>query len=92
MTSDICSLTDENLRIGVDSNLQIMSKRIKTGIKFNVRLLDIPKMILDKYDGHQEYSKPLPIISNQNMNEYLKEIADICNIKKKITCHITRHN
>jgi len=89
--SDICDLTEQNLKTGIDGNLWIMSKRNKTGIKFNVRLLDIPKSIIDKYTGKQKDGKLLPMISNQNMNEYLHEIAGICQINKKITCHVARH-
>ncbi|WP_217447861.1 site-specific integrase [Maribellus comscasis] len=32
-----------------------------------------------------------PLISNQNLNAYLKEIADICTIKKHLTFHLARH-
>lgn len=89
--SDIHDLTEDNLKTGIDGNLWIMSKRNKTGIKFNVRLLDIPQSIIEKYVENQKDGKLLPIISNQNMNEYLHEIAELCNIKKKITCHQARH-
>jgi len=33
----------------------------------------------------------LPVNSNQRYNSYLKELADICNIKKHLTSHIARH-
>ncbi len=89
--SDIHDLTEDNLKTGIDGNLWIMSKRNKTGIKFNVRLLDIPLSIIEKYIENQKDGKLLPVISNQNMNEYLHEIAELCNIKKKITCHVARH-
>jgi site-specific recombinase XerD len=51
-------------------------------------------MIIDKYDNHPQSSnedKLLPILSNQKMNAYLKEIAAICNINKELTFHIARH-
>ena len=51
-------------------------------------------MIIDKYDNHPQSSnedKLLPILSNQKMNAYLKEIAAICEINKELTFHITRH-
>lgn len=32
-----------------------------------------------------------PILSNQKMNSYLKEIADVCGIKKNLTFHLARH-
>ena len=36
--------------------------------------------------------KILPVISNQKMNDYLKEIATVCGINKKITYHVARHS
>lgn len=33
----------------------------------------------------------LPVLSNQKMNSYLKEIADLCGIAKKLTFHMARH-
>jgi site-specific recombinase XerD len=33
----------------------------------------------------------LPVMSNQKMNAYLKEIADLCGINKRLTTHIARH-
>ena len=56
-----------------------------------VALLDIPKMILKKYKGKLPDGKILPVISNQKLNAYLKEIADICGIKKNLTFHLARH-
>lgn len=31
------------------------------------------------------------MLSNQKMNSYLKEIADLCGIEKPLTYHIARH-
>ena len=58
----------------------------------NVPLLDIPKMILEKYKGKLPDGKILPIISNQKLNAYLKEIADVCGVKKNLTFHTARHS
>lgn len=66
-----------------DGNLWIITKRVKTNTDVNVPLLDIPKMILKKYKGKLPDGKILPVISNQKLNAYLKEIADICGIKKE---------
>lgn len=33
----------------------------------------------------------LPVLSNQKLNSYLKEIADLCGINKNITFHLARH-
>ena len=50
--------------------------------------------ILKKYRDDprsQNNGKVLPIISNQQMNGYLKEIADLCGITKLLTFHTARH-
>ena len=48
-------------------------------------------MILDKYAGQLPQGKLLPVISNQKMNAYLKEIGDVCGINKNLTFHLARH-
>lgn len=88
---DICNLQENNIRTAFDGNLWIMANRQKTNVRFNVRLLNIPKQILDKYAGTQKDNKVLPVISNQKVNEYLKEIADLCGIDKRLTFHMARH-
>jgi hypothetical protein len=57
-------------------------KRHKTNVASNIRLLDIPKAILKKYEGKLPEGMLLPVISNQKMNEYLKEITAVCGINK----------
>ena len=88
---DVKNLTDKNLRTSFDGNLWIMTKRQKTKIESNILLLDVPKMILDKYKGKTIDNKLLPILSNQRMNSYLKEIGDVCEIDKELTFHLARH-
>ena len=48
-------------------------------------------MIIEKYRGRTKDGKLLPILSNQKMNSYLKEIGDVCGIKKNLTYHLARH-
>jgi site-specific recombinase XerD len=88
---DIFELTEDKIRKAFDGNLWIMTKRQKTDVNTNVRLLDIPMKILEKYKGKQKNGKVLPVISNQKINDYLEEIAEICGIGKKITFHVARH-
>ena len=60
----------------------------------NVPVLSIPQRILRKYEDNAECIKKgvlLPVISNQRMNAYLKEIADLCGITKRLTTHVARH-
>ena len=89
---DVFNLTESNIQQAFDNSLWIMTKRSKTGVKVNVRLLDIPNEIIQRYQGKQKNGKVLPVITNQKMNDYLKEIAAICNIDKTLTFHIARHS
>jgi hypothetical protein len=88
---DIFELTEDKIRKAFDGHLWIMTKRRKTDVNTNVRLLDIPLEILEKYKGKQKNGKVLPVISNQKINDYLEEIGDICAIEKKFTFHVARH-
>ena len=84
-------LRQENIQKSFDGNLWIITKRVKTNTDVNVPLLDIPKMILKKYKGKLPNGKILPVISNQKLNAYLKEIADLCGIQKRLTTHVARY-
>ena len=88
---DVFNLRETNIRKSFDGNMWIMGKRSKTNVSFNVPLLDVPKMILDRYKGTLPNGELLPIINNQKMNAYLKEIADMCGIDKILTFHVARH-
>lgn len=57
----------------------------------NVPLLDTSKMILKKYKGKLPSGRVLPIISNQKFNTYLKEIMEVCGIKKSLTLYLARY-
>ena len=69
----------------------IATSRHKTGVSCDIPLLEVPQKILLKYTGKDEKGRLLPILSNQKMNAYLKEIADLCSIEKNLTCHVARH-
>ena len=71
----------------------IMTRRKKTKVESNILLLDIPKAIIEKYSPSttSKDGKLFPILSNQKMNAYLKEIADICGLQKRLTFHLARH-
>ena len=88
---DVKNLTEKNIRTSFDGNLWIMTKRQKTKVESNILLLDVPKMILEKYKGKSPNNQLLPILSNQRMNSYLKEIGDVCEIDKELTFHLARH-
>lgn len=69
-----------------------MRHRQKTDTPVNVPLLKIPLAILKKYEGRLPKGELLPVLSNQKLNSYLKEIADLCGINKNITFHLARHS
>lgn len=90
---DVENLKRENIVKGNDGELWLKIFRQKTKSKSQVPLLPASLEILEKYNylekGFEE--KLLPVSSNQKMNGYLKEIADICEIRKKLTSHMGRH-
>lgn len=88
---DVYNLKESNIRTSFDGKLWIMTKRQKTDVNSNIPLLEVPRMILEKYKGKLPEGKILPISSNQKMNAYLKEIGDLCEIKKNLTFHLARH-
>jgi integrase len=90
---DVFNLTPANL-IEKSGKLWIMTNRQKTNEPVRVPLLPKALAIVEKYKGHPQAlaeGKVLPTLSNQKLNSYLKEIADICGITKPLTFHIARH-
>ena len=91
---DISNLTENNIVIGIDREKWIHTSRQKTGTASHIPLLTKALEIIEKYREHPKVlnsGKILPILSNQRMNSYLKEIADLCGITKTLTFHIARH-
>jgi site-specific recombinase XerD len=91
---DVKNLTTNNINYGIDGGKWIFTHRQKTESASKIPLLPIPEMIVEKYKNHPQCSnqnKLLPILTNQRMNSYLKEIAAACNINKELTFHIARH-
>ena len=91
---DLLELRNENIEIGIDGNRWIVMQRGKTGISFRIPLFSISEKIIHKYATHPEVifsGRLLPVPSNQKMNAYLKELADICGIDKELHTHLARH-
>ena len=91
---DVKNLTKSHISHGIDGEQWIFTHRQKTESASKIPILPITQMIIDKYDNHPQSNnedKLLPILSNQKMNAYLKEIAAICEINKELTFHIARH-
>lgn len=88
---DLANLRVDNIQKMFDGRLWIVTHRQKTNTKVTVPLLTPAIKILKKYEGKYLDGQLLPIINNQKLNCYLKEIADICGIEKNLTFHLARH-
>ncbi len=91
---DVFNLTQSHIIIGIDGEKWISTNRQKTESASKIPILPVTKSIIEKYEKHPQClneNRLLPILSNQKMNAYLKELADICEIPKELTFHIARH-
>lgn len=92
--ADVKKIAPQNLVTGMDGKKWLFVNRTKTGTSSHVPLLPTALSILNKYEHDlcfKERGKLLPVLSNQKMNAYLKEIADSSGIKKDLTFHTARH-
>jgi len=91
---DAYQLRNTDIATGIDGGMWIITTRQKTNSSTRLPLLPPAVAILTKYQEHPKCvsnSTVLPVLTNQKMNSYLKEIADLCGIRKKLTFHIARH-
>jgi site-specific recombinase XerD len=79
---------------GIDGQKWVYTSRQKTDTSSRIPLLPQAMELMAKYEDHPQCTNDgllLPVLSNQKMNSYLKEIADACGINKELTYHIARH-
>lgn len=91
---DMQKLTLDHIKKGKKGESWIITDRTKTDTDSNVPLLPIALDIIEKYKDYpliEKKGKLLPVLSNQKMNAYLKEIATLCGIEKNLSCHLARH-
>lgn len=92
--ADVQKLKRSEIVIGIDGEKWIFTKRQKTDSASRIPLLPVALSILRLYEDDPQCKlrdRVLPVLSNQKMNSYLKEIADSCGINKNLTYHIARH-
>lgn len=92
--ADIFKFENDAVIRGLDGEYWLKTNRQKSGVKESVPLLPIALAIIKKYSDNTycvTNNKLLPVNSNQRYNAYIKEIADLCGIKKHLTTHIARH-
>ncbi len=87
--NEMTNLEKSHIVKGFDGNEWINMKRLKTQQNLSIPLLTKSKFIIEKYNNAHEV-KVLPSFSNQKFNAYLKEIADIVGIEKRLTHHLAR--
>ncbi|WP_241489270.1 site-specific integrase [Chryseobacterium indologenes] len=90
---DAYQLKWSNIKEADDGSLWIMSNRQKSKSDTDISLLPKALEIMDKYKHHPLCLKRgtvLPVRSNQKMNEYLKETADLCEVRTKLNTHKAR--
>ena len=91
---DIKNLRRGNCILDEDLDSWVKTRRKKTGIRTNVLAIPPLKRIIEKYQNNPEClndNRLIPDRSNTNVNAYLKEIADLCNIDKNLTWYVGRH-
>ncbi len=92
--ADVKKLSTDHIVVNMKGQPIIKTQRSKTNTRSVVPLLLPAETILKKYSSFREVNDEgllLPVISNQKLNAYLKEIAHLCMIKKKLTFHLARH-
>jgi integrase len=92
--ADVQKLKRLDIVVGHDGEKWIHTERVKTETATRVPLLPQAMRIIERYKDHPQCvneGKLLPVMSNAKMNEYLKEIAERCQISKKMTFHTARH-
>ena len=92
--ADVIKLNPSDLLAGSNNERWVCTSRTKTKTASMILFIPPAIVILEKYSKNPELianGKVLPGISNQRINSYVKEIADVCGISKKFTFHIARH-
>lgn len=87
---DIKNLTTENITI-LGGSPWIVSKRQKTGVPFQIKLMDIPMQIIKRYEPYRISNNLFNIGSHDTINKRIKEVAKLCGIEKRTSFHLSRH-
>jgi len=90
--TDMKNLTKGNIQTSFDGHTWLMTSRQKTGVDSNIRLLDVAKHIIEKYDGLAKDNHLLPVPAYSSCRYDIKQVAKQCGIDKNVTWHLSRHS
>lgn len=91
---DVVRLSEEHIVKTIDGYRWLKINRRKTKVVCDIPLFPVSEEIIKKYESNQSVinsGRLLPVLSNQKMNAYLKDIGDLCGIHKSIHYHMSRH-
>ena len=88
---DIKNLTEDNISM-INGAPWIVSKRQKTGVPFQIKLMDIPMQIIGRYKAFRKGSHLFNIGNLDSINKRIKKVAAMCGIKKRVSFHVSRHS
>ena len=88
---DVKNLTTDNI-VDINGDKWIISKRHKTNIPFQVKLMDVPLQIIDRYKHLQENKLVFGKMNYWSMCKKLKTVMTACGIEKAISYHCGRHS
>ena len=88
---DVKELTTDDI-VDVNGDKWIISKRHKTGVLFQVKLMDIPLQIINRYKHLQEDKLVFGKMNYWSMCKILKNVISACGIEKQISYHCGRHS
>ena len=91
---DLKNLSVRNIQFE-NGRFWVRTRRQKTNIKSNIPLLELPMKLIRKscpdFETMDADTKLFRVITNQKINEHLKELASLAEIQKPLTFHIARH-
>jgi site-specific recombinase XerD len=88
---DIKNLTYDNIVKQEDGNYWIMTHRQKTGSASNIRLMEVPLSLIDKYRNQNPNGKVFPVPEYPTVLYHLKKIDKQCGLNKNLSYHQSRH-
>lgn len=88
---DVKNLREDNIRKFFDGHWWIITRRHKTGVESNIRLLDVPLRLLEKYRGTLPGGRLFPVPTNNCCNTNLQNLARRCGVRTTLTFHMARH-